>query len=83
MTAYRRLDPAVYQRVFEENREGQLVLEELVRIFHRHPYVPGGLEAQRETDYRAGQNKVIDHILTRINQANGVDDDETPEVGPA
>lgn len=50
---------------------GQLVLEDLVSRFCGKVYVQGGLEAQRETDFRSGKREVVEHILRQINRANG------------
>jgi hypothetical protein len=75
------LKPEVYARVFDSLPEGKLVLEELVNKFARNPYVKGGLDAQRETDYRAGQLSVPTFIMNRLNQAAGADvpdEEETP-----
>lgn len=68
--------PEMYARVFENHAEGVLILEDLVRRFGRNPYVRGGLDAQRETDYNAGQLSVPTFILNQINRANGVPNDE-------
>jgi len=68
-----RLPPEVYARVFENHAEGVQILDELINRFGRNPYVRGGLEAQRQTDFNAGQNEVVQFILRRINQAHGVD----------
>lgn len=68
-----RLSPEVYARVFENHAEGAQILEDLIARFGRNPYVRGGLEAQRQTDFNAGQHEVVQFILRRINQAHGVD----------
>lgn len=70
--------PSTYQAIFEHDRRGAAVLEDLIHRFGRNPYVRGGLEAQRETDFRAGQKAVIDHLLRQINLANGHTDDGGP-----
>ena len=67
------LPPEVYARVFENHAEGAQVFEELVARFGGNPYVRGGHEADRETAYRAGQNRVVQFILGRINQAHGAE----------
>lgn len=72
----RRADPAMYARVFEENREGQLVLEDLVNRFGGRLYVRGGQEAERETLVRLGKRAVLDHIVAQVNHARGA---EPPE----
>ncbi|HWU35458.1 MAG TPA: hypothetical protein VN023_09520 [Methylovorus sp.] len=66
--------PADYKSVFENTNSGQKILDDLVVRFHRNPFVKGGHEADRQTAYNAGCNAVVDHILLRINQANGVND---------
>lgn len=69
----RQLPAEVYARVFENHAEGAQILDELIKRFGRNPYVRGGLEAQRQTDFNAGQSEVVQFILRRINQAHGVD----------
>lgn len=72
--------PQDYQQLFEDMPQGRLILEDLVARFGGNPYVRGGVEASRETDYRAGQLRVVSFILDRINRANGAevsDDAET------
>lgn len=61
----------VYARVFENHAEGKMILEDLVNRFGANPYVKGGLEGDRETCFKAGQNRVLHFILGRINAANG------------
>ncbi len=65
------LPAEVYSRIFDGTPEGQQILEELVARFGGNPYVRGGHEADRETAYRAGQNRVVNFILGRVNEANG------------
>lgn len=71
-----KIGPEVYARVFENHAEGRLILEDLVARFGSNPYVRGGHEADRETCYRAGSNRVVNFILGRINQANGASFEE-------
>lgn len=74
------LPPEVYARVFENIPEGVQILEELVQRYGGNPYKPGGLDAQRQTDFNAGKLEVVNFLLRRINQAHGVDDGpEQPE----
>jgi hypothetical protein len=79
MSERRVATPEDYARCFEGSPAGQVVYEDLVRRFAGLPYVRGGLEADRETCYRAGQNRVVNFILARINQANGVSDPNAEE----
>ncbi|SDI65219.1 hypothetical protein SAMN04487926_12150 [Paraburkholderia steynii] len=67
--------PREYEILFN-SPTGQLVLEDLVNRFGAAAYVRGGLEAQRETDFRLGRRAVVDHILTQMNRAVGA---EPPE----
>lgn len=63
--------PEMYHRVFVGHAEGAKVLEDLVARFHdRSVYVPGGVEAERETQARAAQKEVIGFILRRVGQIN-------------
>jgi len=64
--------PHDYLEIFENNPHGSLILEELTTRFGGAVYVKGGHEAERQTTYNAGQRSVLDFILMRINQANGV-----------
>lgn len=68
------LDPKTYARVFETG-EGALILEELTRIFARPAVLEGGIDAVLKTYDRNGSRKVLDWIVSRINQANGVPSD--------
>lgn len=75
--------PDAYRRVFEDSADGVAVLDELVRLFGRNPYTPGGVEAARATDFKAGQLEVVQYILRKINRAHGVNDDEAQDDAPA
>ncbi|TYL44132.1 hypothetical protein [Dickeya sp. ws52] len=67
--------PEDYRRIFEETPGGQQVLEELTRRFGGAVYVKGGPEGDRQTCFNAGQRDVLDFILRRLNEADGVNDD--------
>jgi len=69
----------MYARLFENHAEGALILEDLVKRFCANPYTKGGLEGDRETCYKAGMNAVPNFILGKINQANGVQQDDTSD----
>lgn len=71
-----QLAPEVYARVFENHAEGRLILDDLTARFGGGIYVKGGLEGDRQTCFNAGRRSVLDFILGRINQANGVETDE-------
>lgn len=67
---------ADYKAIFEDHRTGARILEDLIKRFARPAVTEGGIDAVLKTFNNAGQRKVIDFIAARINQANGVDDDE-------
>lgn len=74
MTQMNKVDSLSYKELFDLNKDGEAILNDLINRFMRNPYVRGGQEAERESCYRAGQNSVIQHILKQINRADGVDD---------
>lgn len=62
-------DPTLYNRVFSSH-DGQKVLEDLAaRYYYVKTYVPGGVEAQRESDARGARRDVIDFIIRRTSMA--------------
>lgn len=69
------LPPALYADVFQDDRRGAAILEELIAVHGNNPYVKGGADAARQTDFNAGKLEVINFILRRLNRANGVNDD--------
>lgn len=54
---------------------GEAILEDLVRRFSMPPSFDEH-NAAFKTYYRAGQRSVVDFILSRINRANGVQDND-------
>ena len=66
---------AMFQRVFEGHHEGRLVLELLIQRFARNACTVGGIDAILTTYKQAGNREVLDHIVSRINRANGVQED--------
>ena len=59
-----------FQHVFELTAEGRRVLSALEAKFAKHAYVKGGLDAERETTHRLGQQSVLNFIYTQIDRAN-------------
>lgn len=82
MSDRERVTPQMYARVFESHAEGALVLEDLVRRFHRPAKLQGGIDAVLTTYHREGARSVVDHIVSMINRANGVDPNEHDEQQP-
>lgn len=62
-------DAGTYERVFVNNPDGKLVLEDLLARFHdRRMWAAGGEEGRRETERRAAQAEVLRFILGRLGQ---------------
>lgn len=72
--------PETYRAIFEHDARGARILEDLAARFGGNPYTRGGLEAQRETDFRAGRAAVVDHILRQIERANQVPQPDAPQL---
>lgn len=64
--------PAMYLEIFEQSATGQLVLEDLLRMFTQSAVTEGGIDAVLKTYQRMGQRRVLDHIIKQINRAQGV-----------
>lgn len=69
----------IFKRVFEGHAEGAIVLESLIQRFSKNAVTVGGIDAVLKTYLQAGQREVLDHILLRINRANGVQDQPEEE----
>lgn len=69
-----QVPPATYAAVFEDDARGAAILEDLVRRFAKPAVTKGGIDAVLQTYMRAGERRVIDFILLRLNQARGVED---------
>lgn len=64
----------MFKRVFEQHAEGVIVLDVLIQRFSKNAVTTGGIDAVLKTYLQAGHREVLDHILLRINRANGVQD---------
>lgn len=71
-----QIAPEVYRRVFSEWKDGEQILEELTRRFARPAKLEGGIDAVLTTYHRDGARSVLEFIVNRINQANGVPADD-------
>lgn len=74
--------PLDYKAIFEDDRRGAALLEDLTRRFAGKVYVKGGHEADRQTCYNAGQRDVVEFIVSQINRAHGVDFNQEKEDVP-
>lgn len=73
---------AMFKRVFEEHHEGRLVLELLIQRFAKNACTVGGIDAILTTYKQAGAREVLDHVLLRIDRANGAQDDPNAQEDP-
>lgn len=69
-----------YKDLFEVDKRGQRILDDLIRRFIRPPVSVGGIDAVLQTYDRAGQRKPLDFIMQQINRANGAPDDNQEEI---
>lgn len=74
-----KVSPSDYKLIFEDHRVGAALLEDLTQRFARPQVVKGGIDAVLETYERGGMRKVLEHIITQINRANGVQDPNEEE----
>lgn len=65
----------LYRDIFETDKRGALILEDLIRRFHQPMVTKGGVDAVLQTFARGGRREVVDHIVRQINRANGVRDE--------
>ncbi|MFY3552923.1 hypothetical protein [Achromobacter insolitus] len=68
------VEASVYKEIFEDDRRGAAILEDLTMRFARPAVTSGGIDAVLQTYHRDGMRRVIEHIVTQINRANGVPD---------
>lgn len=71
--------PADYKAIFEDDKRGAAILEQLTRIFARPAVVAGGIDAVLQTYHNDGKRRVIEHIVNQINRANNVIDEPIEE----
>lgn len=75
--------PEIYAQIFEDDRRGAAIFEELVLRFSKPAVTKGGIDAVLQTYHHEGQRSVVQFIVAKINQAHGVQhvDDETGTDG--
>lgn len=64
--------PDDYALIFEQHTVGQKVLQDLIYRFGRTGSSNQGIDRVLDTFERQGSRKVLDHIVLKINQSNGV-----------
>ncbi|MDX1497051.1 MAG: hypothetical protein R3352_05820 [Salinisphaeraceae bacterium] len=73
--------PEDYALIFEQHRVGQKILDDLVARFGRRKGAgKDGISRVLDTFEYEGQRQVLDFICSRINEANGVDDNADIEA---
>lgn len=75
--------PEDYKLIFEDNRTGQKIFDDLVQRFGALPEKQGGLDRVLNQFEYSGQRRIIDFIALRIDQANGArSNGEVIEIEP-
>lgn len=64
----------MYRQIFEVDRRGAALLEDMVMRFSQPAAVEGGIDAVLKTYHRLGQNSVVQFIVAQLNRANNVPD---------
>lgn len=74
---------SLYHALFEDDKRGAAVFEDLYRRFasKARVHTSGGIDAVLKTYQDAAHREVIEYIVTRVNRHNGVRDDTPPEEG--
>ncbi len=75
------VDPQIYRDIFEIDRRGAAILEELVVRFSRRAVTTGGIDAVLKTYQQEGMRQVVEFIVGQINRANGVPDPNAEQSG--
>jgi len=73
------IDSMTYKRIFEDNPDGVLIFDQLEKMFHRETNIKqdcDGVVNAMILSESMGARKVIQHIITQINRAHGVSEDE-------
>ena len=68
-----QVSPDAYKAIFEDHRVGAAIFEDLLKKFGRLPTKDGGIDRVLNQFEYAGQRRVLDFIVLKINQANGVE----------
>ena len=67
--------PDDYALIFEVNKTGQKVLDDLIKRFANKGNGGAGIDRILNTFEYQGQRNVLDYIINQVNKANGVNDD--------
>jgi hypothetical protein len=66
------VSPDLYRQIFEVDKRGAALLEDLIKRFSQPAVTDGGIDAVLKTYERMGSTKVVQFIVGQINRANGV-----------
>lgn len=64
----------LYRQIFEVDKRGAALLEDMVVRFSKPASTDGGIDAVLKTYHRMGQNSVVQYIVSQLNRANNVPD---------
>lgn len=64
--------PEEYKQIFEDNRVGQKIYEDLLLRFGRQCDKGSGIDRVLDQFQYSGRREIIEFITLRVNQANGV-----------
>ncbi|HCW17738.1 hypothetical protein [Achromobacter sp.] len=74
------VDPSVYKEIFEDDRRGAAILEDLLMRFRPKVVTTGGIDAVLQTYRHAAHRELLEWVVSQINRANGVPE-ENAETG--
>lgn len=60
----------LYRQIFEIDKRGAAIFEDLVSRFSKPAVIEGGIDAVIKTYHHMGEHAVIQHIVRQINIAN-------------
>lgn len=68
---------ALYRDIFEVDRRGQAIFEDLYKRFasKAQVHVTGGIDAVLQTYRDAARREVVEYIVRQVNTGNGIVDD--------
>lgn len=71
--------PQLYKAIFEDDRRGQVLLDDLQRRFCKRPDPHDfSQEGMLRGFVRTHQREVVEYVIRQINRANGVDEGPEP-----
>lgn len=74
-----RPTPQDYADIFEVDRRGARIFDDLVSRFAGSRGHPAGIDRILDTHEWVGRRQIIDFITNQINRANGVQEDQPQE----